>query len=1066
MAEGISNEQLAAVYGEGENQQEQQQEEFTEFMYENNNWQPNQNNINQNANKPGDTIVDFIKKGKIEKVNQYLEDNKATLATEIKKSPLVNFAVDAILDSNNNSPKQQNQFDILKALLAFGFTPSFPYATWVNINIERRPLNRVATSPSKMAVPIIKLLLQYGANVNGYDDDVYTRPPIFDSIQPGDLINRLEVLVENGADINIKYGSSIPLFKAMNVENVDAIKYLLEKGALISSYVNLIGDNLFMMAIKLSKTEKKREVVNAFLKRAELKADFVNKQSNKNALMYVVDQGDMEMLDLLLNDPRFLQAANVKIQPHGTLIDYAFSQTLLGSNPSDKPEKAELMMTFVIYLRKKGLQISKLDYSPFLNAVSEKAIPLIDSCIKIGLDINAADPSTGFTPLTYAVHNGSPEIVRYLLEKGADPTIKDSNGILPLTAAFYSANIEIIQLLMGDTPVDELEGTELILTMIKSQMDSEKVKVILHYLVDELGYNPFGANVENIPALMLASSVGNEGAVEFLLEKGADVNETKGKHKLTAYDVAKNMKIRLLLAPYLETGITRFRGFLEDDFSMISVMLEGDRYAICPFCFTLLNHTSGCMYIFEHNCVQQAFKRKKEAKKEAKKKEDLQAVATEKQAIVDRLRGEAGTTPEALAEAESQANAAEKAANNVQLITPLVIHKKLYDTYRDDRGNITVCIHCNRAGYTFDVPRGPGEPRRVDHRHIELNRGNPYVNIKKAQASGTAFNTRTCLHHGGGGPPEKLLRCQILLNFMCYLNSQYVGKISTNVAKRLAIEAFWDAPLDSIDFTKENPNYTFLDPSKKQTTQDVLEKIASDRKFLVSCEAPKTPLPLPEGVEEGVKLVEVFPNVPRYGTNDVQLAPINAGKNGTIPQGSSEPLTCFYQESILLEDPHPDERTLWRFRHRQPQSDNEFSPNRIYDHGTKNPKELICEECIAKVINMCIETEEIHCFNSGHHACEGHFHPSEVLGKIPDETYRAYKELYNEASPGLERGGGGSRKANADNHYVHSPLFGKPVLIEQNYCVSGGYKRYKNTRKARKGIKTRKGRRYNKTRKH
>ncbi|WP_341808558.1 ankyrin repeat domain-containing protein [Wolbachia endosymbiont (group E) of Neria commutata] len=56
--------------------------------------------------------------------------------------------------------------------------------------------------------------------------------------------------------------------------------------------------------------------------------------------------------------------------------------------------------------------------------------------IKKGADVNAIESTTGFTPLHKAAMEGDIRGVRLLLEKGADPYIKEKfNGLMPLDLA-------------------------------------------------------------------------------------------------------------------------------------------------------------------------------------------------------------------------------------------------------------------------------------------------------------------------------------------------------------------------------------------------------------------------------------------------------------------------------------------------------------------------------------------------------------------------------------------------------------------------------------------------------
>ncbi|KAJ3750528.1 ankyrin repeat-containing domain protein [Lentinula detonsa] len=62
------------------------------------------------------------------------------------------------------------------------------------------------------------------------------------------------------------------------------------------------------------------------------------------------------------------------------------------------------------------------------------------------VDINALD-EFGYTPLHLACDRGNTEIVRFLLSKGADSSIKDSDGMTPLELAQTAGHEKIAQLL-------------------------------------------------------------------------------------------------------------------------------------------------------------------------------------------------------------------------------------------------------------------------------------------------------------------------------------------------------------------------------------------------------------------------------------------------------------------------------------------------------------------------------------------------------------------------------------------------------------------------------------------
>jgi ankyrin repeat protein len=81
----------------------------------------------------------------------------------------------------------------------------------------------------------------------------------------------------------------------------------------------------------------------------------------------------------------------------------------------------------------------------------------IRSLIAKQLDINERDDEGDWTPLMYAVHESSLQIVKFLVESGADVNLRGStkpNEDFALNLAVYQENMEIFQYLLPLTQPD------------------------------------------------------------------------------------------------------------------------------------------------------------------------------------------------------------------------------------------------------------------------------------------------------------------------------------------------------------------------------------------------------------------------------------------------------------------------------------------------------------------------------------------------------------------------------------------------------------------------------------
>lgn len=103
----------------------------------------------------------------------------------------------------------------------------------------------------------------------------------------------------------------------------------------------------------------------------------------------------------------------------------------------------------------KALNISNVTPAPIAIAISKGEIETVKKFIEYGADVN--EKSNGLTPLMYAARYNKVEIIKYLLLKGADRSIKDSQGFTALKHAELSNANEAIAILKSSSVNEQVK---------------------------------------------------------------------------------------------------------------------------------------------------------------------------------------------------------------------------------------------------------------------------------------------------------------------------------------------------------------------------------------------------------------------------------------------------------------------------------------------------------------------------------------------------------------------------------------------------------------------------------
>ena len=249
--------------------------------------------------------------------------------------------------------------------------------------------NAIVTAASNKHYDIVKLLVLAKANVNSFDKDGNTAL-LYATLH--DKIDMIKFLIDHRANVNLHNCHIItPLYYAAKNNNYEIVKLLISKGAGPNLYFYYEYDSPLGLAIS-----------NNNLGMVKLLVEF-----GANIRMPAVQEGM----------PIPLARHNKDI--HTYLINHAIKT----SPPSEQNSV-------------------RLYYSAYTNDIEA-----VKKYIDLGADINYVGIEYKNTTLMWAVKKGNVEMVKLLLEKGADPNIVDHHKITPLKYAADDSRGEIAELL-------------------------------------------------------------------------------------------------------------------------------------------------------------------------------------------------------------------------------------------------------------------------------------------------------------------------------------------------------------------------------------------------------------------------------------------------------------------------------------------------------------------------------------------------------------------------------------------------------------------------------------------
>ena len=430
-----------------------------------------------------------------------------------------------------------------------------------------------------------KALLQFGTPLqdgeSNMDIRIWGDVALFDAIYWSDP-EIVWLLIETGADVNAAegFGGNTPLHEAVEQGNGEIVKILVAAGADVNAEGSMSRTPLSLAA------EKGATEIMRILLRPGPVADTSEDGEDKvaasmpsigsEALYTAIEKGDVEMVRLLVeagadvnaaagfggNTPlheaveqgdaeivKILVAAGADVNAEGyfdrTPLSLAaeegateIMQILLGSGPdADTSEGGE---------DKEAASMPSIGSEALYTAIEKGDHEMVRLLVEAGADVNAAEGFGGNTPLHEAVEQGDAEIVKILVAAGADVNAEGYFDRTPLSLAAEEGATEIMQILLGsgpdaDTPASGEDkeaastpsiGSEALYTAIEKG-DVAMVRLLVEAGADVNAAEGFGGNTP----LHEAVEQGDAEIVKILVEAGADV-EAKGYFDRTPLSLA------------------------------------------------------------------------------------------------------------------------------------------------------------------------------------------------------------------------------------------------------------------------------------------------------------------------------------------------------------------------------------------------------------------------------------------------------------------------------------------------------------------------------------------------
>lgn len=311
------------------------------------------------------------------------------------------------------------------------------------------------------------------------------------------------------------------LEKALAAKNEDMVRFLIKQGVQTNSVMKeMIYDKKFWAVqllvnagapitpwhVSIAAAENFMPAVQLFVEKG------VNiNQKDERPLSKASESGNLEIVQYLLKTGKNSQ---------GTLNDALWA--LCDARP--KPDTLKIAQLLLEYGAQVNSQAGFYNTTPLHGAARNGSLELVKLLVSKGAKVNAVDKEFSM-PLAEAVQADNLEIAKFLLEHGADKTINHSDDEFQ-TAIFKARSAKMAQLLIANganVSESDKKGLSVLLHAVANYLDFDLLKVLLQNGADINARDDSGTTAL-LRAAWYPYERDDKNCVQFLLENGANAN--------------------------------------------------------------------------------------------------------------------------------------------------------------------------------------------------------------------------------------------------------------------------------------------------------------------------------------------------------------------------------------------------------------------------------------------------------------------------------------------------------------------------------------------------------------